>query len=216
MKSNLIINFINITQTRQGWKQLMTSPVSPLISHSYSVHFSFKLFLVREFSEHKCINRHDSSFSWLHSWYCINTATDTLPNLFLPPLEYVSKERSIDREIVIYIYTYIIGHYNPLVRITAKLPTPLMLCALISYVSSGINCLTSTPNERFLRNFFMAGLFTLRVFAGNLQWGNRRGNFFFFFFIFRFDAWPGIRTRTLHLISQHTAYYITATSVCSQ
>ena len=28
-----------------------------------------------------------------------------------------------------------------------------------------------------------------------------------FFFIFRFDAWPGIGTRVLRLISQHTIYY---------
>ena len=43
-----------------------------------------------------------------------------------------------------------------------------MLCALILYVSGGTYSLTSTPNDRFLRNFFVAGLFTLRVFDRNL------------------------------------------------
>ena len=38
--------------------------------------------------------------------------------------------------------------------------------------------LTSTPNYRFLRNFFMAGLFALRVFARNLLRGSRRRNIF--------------------------------------
>ena len=36
-----------------------------------------------------------------------------------------------------YIHIYIIGLYTPSVRITAKLLTPLMLCALILYVSGG-------------------------------------------------------------------------------
>ena len=39
--------------------------------------------------------------------------------------------------------------------------------------------LMSTPNYRFLRNFFVTGLFTLRVFARNLLRGNRRRNIFF-------------------------------------
>ena len=49
-----------------------------------------------------------------------------------------------------------------------------MLCALILYVSGGTYIWTLTPNDRFLRNFFMAGLFTLRVFARYLLKGNRR------------------------------------------
>ena len=44
-----------------------------------------------------------------------------------------------------------------------------MFCALILYVSGETYSLTSTPNDRFLRNFVMAGLVTLRVFARNLQ-----------------------------------------------
>ena len=46
--------------------------------------------------------------------------------------------------------------------------------------------------ERLLRNFFMAGLFTSRVFARNLLKESCRKNIFF---IFRFDAWHEIRTR---------------------
>ena len=57
-----------------------------------------------------------------------------------------------------HLHTYIIGHYNPTVGITAKLLTPLMLCALILFVSDMTCSLTSTQNDRFLRNFFVAGL----------------------------------------------------------
>ena len=77
-----------------------------------------------------------------------------------------------------YICTYIISYYNPSVRITAQLLTSLMLCRLILYVSGGTYSLTSTPNDRFLRNFFMAGLFTLRVFARTLLRGSRQRNIF--------------------------------------
>ena len=65
--------------------------------------------------------------------------------------------------------SHIIGHYNPSVRITAQLLTTLMLCASILYVSAETYSLTSTPNDRFFEKLFMAGLFTLRVFARNLQ-----------------------------------------------
>ena len=80
-----------------------------------------------------------------------------------------------------YIHTYIIGHYNPSVRITPELLTPLTLCALILYASSGTCSLKATLNDRFLRTVFMANLFTPTIFASNLLRGNRRRNFFFIF-----------------------------------
>ena len=46
--------------------------------------------------------------------------------------------------------TYIIDHYNLSVRITTWLPTPLLLCALILYMSDGTYSLKSTPNEKLL------------------------------------------------------------------
>ena len=59
-----------------------------------------------------------------------------------------------------------------------------MLRALILCKSGGTYNLMSTPIDRFLRNFFNAILFTLRVFAIYLLRRNRRN----IFFIFRFDA----------------------------
>ena len=78
-----------------------------------------------------------------------------------------------------YIHTFIIGHYNPWVRITSYPPTSLILCGLILYMSGGTYNLTLIPKDRFLRNFFMAVLFTLRVFARNSLRGNCRRNIFF-------------------------------------
>ena len=69
------------------------------------------------------------------------------------------------------IHIYITGHYSPSVRITAKLLTPLMLCVLILFVSVGTHSLTSTLKDKFLRNIFIAGLFTLKVFSRNLLRG---------------------------------------------
>ena len=54
--------------------------------------------------------------------------------------------------------------------------------------------LTLAPNDRFLRNFFMTGLFTLRVFARNLLSGNRRRNIVFSWFLLMpdlgYEPWP--------------------------
>ena len=71
----------------------------------------------------------------------------------------------------------------------------------IQLYCGGINSLTSTPNDKFLTNFFMASLFTIRVFARNLLRENRRRNIYFF----HISIWCP-RTRALHLISQHTTW----------
>ena len=61
-------------------------------------------------------------------------------------------------------------------------------CFLIRYIfiTSGTYSLTLTPNDRFLRIFFRAGLFTLRFFARNLLRGKSPKKYIFF--IFRFDV----------------------------
>ena len=62
-----------------------------------------------------------------------------------------------------------------------------MLCGLILYMSGATYSLTSTPNDRFLGDFFIVGLFSLGVLARNMLTGNRRRNIFFFSY-FVFDA----------------------------
>ena len=134
-----------------------------------------------------------------------------------PPSEAYTQPYSFGRRIKLIIcqirhelsVTYIIGHYNPSVRITAQHLTPLILCALILYVSGGTYSLTSTANDRFLRNFFMACLFTLRIFVRNLLRGSRRRNIFHISFLMTDLGYESI---LLRLINRHTTYETTASS----
>ena len=60
----------------------------------------------------------------------------------------------------------------------------------------------------FLRNFLMVGLFTFRTFCQKSA--ERKSPKKYIFFIFRFDAWLGIRTRALRTTA---TYLITTTSI---
>ena len=48
-----------------------------------------------------------------------------------------------------FTYIYIIGHYNPSVRIIDQFLTPLMLCVLILYISGGTYHILTTSNTRW-------------------------------------------------------------------
>ena len=85
--------------------------------------------------------------------------------------------------------TYTIIHYNPSVRISRKLLTPLNLCALILYISSGNYSLKSTPNDRLLINFSWQ-FYLLSEFLPEICWEAVAEKYFFFHI-----TWPGIRTR---------------------
>ena len=54
-----------------------------------------------------------------------------------------------------FIQTYIIGHYNPSVRIIALVSHNIMLCVLILYVSGGTYSLNSSPNDGVFEKLFM-------------------------------------------------------------
>ena len=99
-------------------------------------------------------------------------------------------------------HTYIIDHYNPSVRITAQLLTLHVVCVNFTGEWRDLQ-LTLIPNDRFFRNFFMAGLFTLRVFARNLLRGSRWRNIFHIS-VLMIDL--GYEPRLLRLISRHTTY----------
>ena len=77
------------------------------------------------------------------------------------------------------IHTYIIGHYNPSVRIIDLVSyTTYVVCVNFIHKWRNLHSLKSTPNYRFFEKLFIAILFTLRVFARNLVKGNRRRNTF--------------------------------------
>ena len=68
---------------------------------------------------------------------------------------------------VLYIHTHY-GHYNPSVRITTQFHTPLMLRVLILYMSGRELQFKVDSQRQVFEKFFMAILFTLRVFVRNL------------------------------------------------
>ena len=76
------------------------------------------------------------------------------------------------------IHTYIIGHYNPSVRIIDLVSHTTYVVSVNFIHSGGIYSLKSTPNDKFVEKLLMAIIFTLGVFATNLLRGNRRGNTF--------------------------------------
>ena len=89
-------------------------------------------------------------------------------------------------------FTYIIGHYNPSVKIIDLVShTTYVVC--VNFIHKWRDLQFKVDSERQIYwELFMAILFTLRVFARNLLRGNRRRNTFRISF---FDDWPGIRTQ---------------------
>ena len=79
----------------------------------------------------------------------------------------------------IWIHTYTIGHHKFSIRIIDLVShTTYVVCVNFIHKWLDLQFLKSTPNDRFLEKLFMAILFALRVFAGNLLRGNRQRNIF--------------------------------------
>ena len=78
------------------------------------------------------------------------------------------------------LHTYIIGHYNPSVRIIDLVShvSHVTYVVCVNFIHKWRDLQFKVPNDRFFEKLFMAILFTLRVFARNLLRGNRRRNTF--------------------------------------
>ena len=86
-----------------------------------------------------------------------------------------------------------------------------MLCVLILYISGGTYSLKSTPNDRFFEKlYYMAILFTLRVFARILLRGNRRKNTFCISFWFlAWDSNTGFSSnKPTHYLLDHGDFFV--------
>ena len=77
----------------------------------------------------------------------------------------------------------IIGHCNFWVRITAKLLTPLILCALILYMSRGTYSLETIPSDRFCVKNFPRQFYLLSEFSPEICWEEIFEEIFFPFFV---------------------------------
>ena len=97
-----------------------------------------------------------------------------------------------------YIHTYIIGHYNPSVRIIDLVShTTYVVC--VNFIHKWCDLQFKVESERqifFEKLFHGSFLFTLRVFARNLLRGNCRRNAFHICF----DAWREAWTLGFRLI----------------
>ena len=77
------------------------------------------------------------------------------------------------------LHTYIIGHYNPSVRIIDLVShTTYVVCVNFIHKWRDLQFYSRLRTTDFLRNFSWQFLFTLRVFGRNLLRGNRRRNTF--------------------------------------
>ena len=97
--------------------------------------------------------------------------------------------------------TYIIGHYNPSVRIIDPVShTTYVVCVNFMH--------KSTPNDRYFEKLFMAVLITLRFCARNLLRRNRRKNTFRI--LFWYLAWgsnPGFSSnKPTHYLLDHSDF----------
>ena len=97
-------------------------------------------------------------------------------------------------------HTYIIGHYNPPVKIIDT----YVVCVFILYISSETYSLKSAPNNRFFEKLFLAILFTSQSFC-------RRNNFCILFWCLAWGWNPGFTshkpTRLQRLYSQSISSY---------
>ena len=107
---------------------------------------------------------------------------------------------------LVYIHTYIIGHYSPSVRIMDLVShTTYVVCFNFIHKWRRTYSLKTFANDRlfFLETFHGNFILLSRVFVRNLLRGSRQSKSLF---VFCFNVWPGTRTLAFRLISQHITY----------
>ena len=109
-------------------------------------------------------------------------------------------------------HTYIIGHYNPSVRIIDLVSyTTYVVCVNFIRKWWGLQFKVDFERQIFLETFH-GNFYLLSKFLPEICWEKIAEEILF---VFRFDVWLGTRTLGFRLISQHTTYYTTATSRAS-
>ena len=89
--------------------------------------------------------------------------------------------KNVKKKFSVRIHMYIIGHYNPSNRITAKLITPLLLCALIFYMSGGTYNLTSSTNRQIFGKPLYVRFIYSQSFCQKYSEGKSLKKYFFFY-----------------------------------
>ena len=100
-------------------------------------------------------------------------------------------------------YTYIIGHYNPSVRIIDLVShTTYVVCVNFTHKWRDLQFKVDSERLNFWETFH--GNFILfSEFLPEICWEEITEEILF---VFSFDVWPGARNLAFRLISQHTTY----------
>ena len=99
--------------------------------------------------------------------------------------------------------SYIIGHYNPSVRITGLVShTTYVVC--VNFIHKWRDLQFKIDSERkIFWETFLWQFYLLSEFLPEICWEQIAQEILF---VFRFDVWPGTLTLAFRLISQHTSY----------
>ena len=99
-----------------------------------------------------------------------------------------------------YIHTYIIGHYNPSVRIIELVShTTYVVCVNFIHKWRDLQFKVDSERQIFWETFH-GNFFLLSEFFPEICWEEIVEEILF---VFHFDVWPGTRTLAFRLISQH-------------
>ena len=91
---------------------------------------------------------------------------------------------------------------------------PHMLCELLLCMCDGIYCLKSSSNDRFLRSFSRQFYLLSEFLAKSVERKSPKIYFsYFIIIIFFLMTDVGYEPRLLTIISRHTTYYTTTTSI---
>ena len=110
---------------------------------------------------------------------------------------------------ITYIYTYVIGHYNPSVRIIDLVSHATCVVCVI-FIHKCLDLQFKVDSERqIFGETFHGNFYILSEILPEICWEESAEEILF---VFCFDVWPGARILAFRLISQHTTYQTTTIS----
>ena len=111
--------------------------------------------------------------------------------------EDISKSKSL------FSVTYIIGHYNPSVRII-DLVSHTTYVVSVNFIHKWRDLQFKVDSERqMFWETFHGNFYLISEFLPEICWVEIAEDILF---VFCFDEWPGVRSLAFHVISQHTTY----------
>ena len=108
------------------------------------------------------------------------------------------------------IFVHIIGHYNPSVRLTTQLLNNTYVeCVNFIHKWRGLQFKVNSERQICLETFHGNFIYSKSFCQKSAERKTPKKYFLYFFF----DVWPGARTLSLRLISQHTTYCLSIKNI---